>query len=177
MKRFFPFSILFLVLTAACNLSEKEGSFSQEELSWLVYQEGQEMIFTQADSNYLWKVSHRANQEQVKKYYPIEAEVVLQSPEGHLPEINKQFRIYLLKDKTSFKKYLRTGEIYRSLDLIKPLDSVEINGKMFFQVYEILEDTLKHQTEVYRVMYNRDYGILRYDTRAGVHYLAPNNNL
>src|SRR5690606_26786528 len=109
------FSIVFVLFS--CKEERAKGSFSNKELGWLVYAENDSILFrNEAGKTETVHVVHRTDLEQIKQYFPIEAEVILSDIDSV-----KSFRIYLLKDKNAFKRYLRIGEVYRPLDLIKPV--------------------------------------------------------
>ena len=151
--------LLFSILLSACNNEPPKGEFTTDELSWLVYAEKSEAVFsdTASKKKETLKVVFRTELNQIKQYYPIEAEVALSNI-----DTMKSFRIYLLKDQNGFKKYLRIGEVYRSLDIVKPKPEFKIGNTVYKNVYEITEDTTKHKMPIWKVWYNRDKGILQY---------------
>lgn len=151
--------LLFPIIFAACNNEPPKGEFTTDELSWLIYAEKDQAVFTDSVDNKkeILKVVFRTELNQIKQYYPIEAEVALSNI-----DTVKSFRIYLLKDQNGFKKYLRIGEVYRSLDIVNPIAELKIGNTLYKNVYEITEDTTKHKLPIWKVWYNREKGILQY---------------
>ncbi len=153
------YSFILSILFSACSNDTPKGEFTSDELSWLVYTEKSEAVFndTASKKKETLKVVFRTELNQIKQYYPIEAEVALSNI-----DTAKSFRIYLLKDQNGFKKYLRLGEVYRSLDIIKPVAELKIGNTVYKNVYEITEDTTKQQLPVWKVWYNKEKGVLQY---------------
>ncbi len=164
----FVFSILifyFLSMISSCN-QNRMGEFTEEELSWLVYQNHDTLRFKDEFGNqHRLIVDYRNDFSQLKNYYPIEAEIEIFNPDD-----NERFRIYLLKDASSFKRFLRMADVYRPLDLIQPLDSMRIGNRFYHNVYVFTEDTASIQSDVWRVYFNKKHGILRYDKRGDISY-------
>ena len=152
----FFFAIMFLM---ACGGDKIKGEFTSEELSWLVYENDQSVQFQDSlGKKETLNVVFRTNLEQIKQYYPIEAEVALSDIDSV-----KSFRLYLLKDAKDFKRYLRIGEVYRSLDLLKPAAELQIGEKQYKNVYTIVEDTMgKIKPYIWRALYNKEFGIIEY---------------
>lgn len=156
--------LLFLLLLTLLGCEgKKEGEFSEEELSWLVYDEGDTILY-KGNKNLMQAlvVNHRTDLSQIRNYYPIEAEVEMFGPDSE-----EKFRIYLLKDEETFKKYLKVGEVYRSFDFVEPIDSVQVNNLVYNQVYIFTEDTTESHVPVWRVYYNQESGIIKYLKRNG----------
>lgn len=152
--------VLWLIIFAlACNNEPPKGEFTKEELGWLVYNKDDTATFKDSTGKKQENlaVTFRTELNQIKQYYPIEAEVALSDIDSL-----KSFRIYLLKDQNGFKKYIRLGEVYRSLDIVKPVSEVNIGGNTFKDVYVIAEDTVKQKLPIWKVWYNKENGILQY---------------
>jgi hypothetical protein len=151
--------MLLIVLLSACGDDRIKGEFSADELSWLVYQKDQSISFKDStNKNETLNVISRTELGQVKNYYPIEAEVILSDIDSA-----KSFGIYLLKDEKNFKRYLRIGEVYRSLDLIKPTPEIKIGDKVYKEVYTIIEDTTSDKKpHIWRALYTKEAGIIEY---------------
>jgi hypothetical protein len=125
------YSLILSILFSACSNDVPKGEFTTDELSWLVYTEKDQAIFNDSASKKkeVLKVVFRTELNQIKQYYPIEAEVALSNI-----DTAKSFRIYLLKDQNGFKKYLRIGEVYRSLDIVKPVAEFKIGNMPFIKM-------------------------------------------
>jgi hypothetical protein len=176
-----PTQILFLVLTvslfAACKSSNKvEGVFTEEELSWLAYKDGEHLLYQNHDSTgdeVTLFVSAKDNPTQLRTYYPIEAEVVAGNPEH-----GDYFKIYLLKDERDFKRYLKFGDVYRSFDPIEPQAEFKVGDVVYKDVYLFKEDTANGKanriTEVYFV---QGFGVVQYHTHDGRVFQLMNNEL
>jgi hypothetical protein len=150
---------LVMVLLSACKNEPPKGTFSEEELSWLVYQPEDVVIFSDSTGKKKEKLTvvFRTELSQIKQYYPIEAEVALSDIDSL-----KSFRIYLLKDQKSFKKYLRIGEVYRSLDILKPIAEMQLGKTTYKEVYVVTEDTTKQKPAIWKVWFNKEKGVLQY---------------
>jgi hypothetical protein len=157
--KFLFFSLCAIIFLEGCGGDKIKGEFTSEELSWLVYQKDQAVQFSDSvGKNETLKVVFRTDLEQIKQYFPIEAEVALSDIDSV-----KSFRIYLLKDAKDFKRYLRIGEVYRSLDLLKPAAEMKVGEQVYKDVYTIIEDTmLKNKPQIWRALYNRELGIIEY---------------
>lgn len=166
----FIVGISILSLVWACANDRIKGEFTPEELQWLVYDKNQLITFQDSAGRTIqMKVVFRTELEQVRQYYPIEAEVALSDI-----DTIKSFRIYLLKDQHSFKRYLRIGEVYRSLDLIQPLKEVQIGGRTYHEVYIIVEDTtLPKKPYIWRALFNKEKGIIEFTTITNQTYRLP----
>lgn len=150
---------LIIVLLNACKNEPPKGTFSPQELSWLVYKPEDVVAFadTTGKKREQLKVVFRTELSQIKQYYPIEAEVALSDIDSL-----KSFRIYLLKDQNSFKKYLRIGEVYRSLDILKPVAEMQLGKNIYKDVYVVTEDTIKQKPFIWKVWFNKEKGVLQY---------------
>lgn len=166
-SHFIPAFFICALFFCACSCNSRMmGEFTPEELSWLVYSKDDTLVFADASGNkHRLLVDYRSDFSQLKNYYPIEAEIEIFNPDDR-----ERFRIYLLKDVNVFKKYLRISDVYRSFDLQNPVDSVEIAGKLFNSVYVFTEDTAVSKAAVWRVYFNTQHGILRYDKRDETRY-------
>ena len=152
--------ILLSIVLNSCSLSKLEVKFTPDELEWLVYDKGDVITFTNdKGQSETFEVVSRSDQSDLKKYYPIEAEVVIGDT-----SLGEDFRIYLLKDEKSFKRYLRIGEVYRSLDLMEPIHRMEVDGKMLTDVYIIEESTKDLEGNVWQLLFTKEMGIVRYQT-------------
>ena len=166
--KYLLFVIVVVFIFSGCNGS-RMGNFTQEELEWLVYEKSDTLSFSNNGNESKLVVDYRDDFTQVRNYYPIEAEIELFNPEG-----KEQFRIYLLKDEKAFKKFFRLAKVYRSFDLTQPVDTVTVNDKIYTNVYIFQEDTSEIDSDVWRVYFNKDYGVIRYDKRGeGAFELIP----
>ena len=148
-------------LTASCGGGSIDAEFTKKEKEWLVYEQEDTLLFRSPNRDTLQTVvEYISEASQVSKRYPIEAEVMLKGNAG-----KELFRIYLLKDEQNFKKYIRLGQVYRSLDLVQPQDSVEINNHFYNNVYELQQDTSKSNVSIWRVFYNKKHGFLKFETK------------
>lgn len=137
---------------------KKKGSFTKDELAWMVYEANDTLLYKDNyDQYHQLVIDYRTDLNQIKKYYPIEAEV-----EIHSPSEDDHFRIYLIKDEYSFKIFLRMAEVYRPFDLVEPLNTLTINGKTYKDVYVFEENPKDIDSCVWKVYFNKKYGILRY---------------
>jgi hypothetical protein len=154
------FWLLFIAaVMQSCSNEPPKGEFTKEELSWLVYNKADKVLFKDSAGKKQENlaVTFRTELNQIKQYYPIEAEVALSDIDSV-----KSFRIYLLKDQNGFKKYLRFGEVYRSLDIVKPVAKMTIGTTTYNEVYVIAEDTVRQKQPIWKVWYNKESGILQY---------------
>jgi hypothetical protein len=153
------FSLCAALLLTACGGDKIKGEFTSEELSWLVYEKDQTVQFQDSlGKKETLNVVFRTDLEQIKQYFPIEAEVALSDIDSV-----KSFRIYLLKDAKDFKRYLRIGEVYRSLDLLKPTAEITIGEQQYKNVYTVIEDTMgATKPYIWRALYNKEFGIIEY---------------
>ena len=132
----------------------------------MVYNEDATINFRdQHDSVHHLVVDYKTELSQVKSHYPIEAEIEIYSP-----TYAERFRIYLIKDEEIFNKYLRIAEVYRPFHLINPVDSVVVNNELFNQVYIFEEDSSNIQSDVIKVYFNQQFGILKYVKKGEVVY-------
>lgn len=150
------------LLGSSCTYNTKvEGSFTPAELSWLVYDKGEEVSFVnRADSTdkLVYRVIDRTDSQQIKKYYPIEAEMVLRNDDS-----GDELRIFLLKDQMAFKRYIKVGDVYRSLDLVTPQNQVPAGNATFNDVYVVSQDAEAVGTTA-TVYYNQARGFLKLHT-------------
>jgi len=155
----FLFSSFLVATLFSCSSDRIKGEFNADELAWLVYQKGQSVQFKDSTGkSESLQVISRTDLAQIKNYYPIEAEVVLSDIDSA-----KSFGIYLLKDEKNFKRYLRIGEVYRSLDLLKVAPEVKIGDKVHKDVYTVIEDTTSEKKpHIWRALYNKESGIIEY---------------
>jgi hypothetical protein len=157
--------VLYILLAGTflygCWNDKIKGEFTSDELRWLVYEKDQEIEFQDSTGKTSkFKVIFRTDLGQIKQYYPIEAEVALSDIDSL-----KSFRIYLLKDQSSFKRYLRIGEVYRSLDLLTPVSELQIADKTYRNVYVITEDTTQEKKSyIWRALYSKENGIIEFTT-------------
>lgn len=151
---------IFALTLLSCSDEKIKGEFTSEELEWLVYEQGDSIQFVCLDGQeHLLIADSRTEMEQLRDYYPIEAELSL----SHIA-LGEDFKIFLLKDEREFKKYLKIGEVYRSLDLITP-ESVVIEGQQMDEVYVISEDTTESRVDIWQVYFSKQHGIVKYVTR------------
>ena len=165
-----------LMLFASCGSSQQmEGSFTEEELAWLVYQDGDNLLFQNPDSvgdEVTLFVSGVKDPNQIRKYYPIEAEVTLGNPEKE-----DYFKVYLLKDEHDFKRYLKFGEVYRTFDLIQPLEEFKVGDNVYKEVYVFSEDSSAPTSWLREVYFAKDFGVIQYSTKDGREFYLLNNKL
>jgi len=147
---------LLFVISSCKNRSN--AKFTVEELSWLVYKEGDTIRF-QNDQGIKSEllVVYRTDLSRINKFYPIEAEIEIFNPDAH-----EHFRVYMLKDAESFKRYLRVADVYRPFEFIKPFDTISIANKVYNDVYVFEEDTAEIQEGVFKVFFSRTDGIIMY---------------
>ncbi|TVR81169.1 MAG: hypothetical protein EA412_03395 [Chitinophagaceae bacterium] len=158
-----------VLLLVSCSNERIEGSFTKEELAWLVYDKGDTVDFYSKESGEIqFIVTEKTELHQVSNKFPIEAEVLLESDHHNL-----KFKIYLLKDQYSFKRYVRLNHIYRPLDLLKPVETKKIEGLNFFNVYEI-EESSKEETFIQSASFNKQNGFLEFTDSTGVNYIQKN---
>ncbi len=161
------------MLLSACEGNRKtEGSFTVEELSWLVYDDGDHFLFQNPDTvgdEITLFVTGFKDPAQLRNYYPIEAEVTLGNPQK-----GEVFKIYLLKDEMEFKRYLKVGDIYQSFDLVEPLKTFSVGDQNYKDVYVFKSDSAS-DNGVVEVYYARNAGIIQYTTRNGDAYQLLNN--
>lgn len=152
----------------ACDRARIEGSFTQEELDWLVYDEGEEIVFINKEDStdvLTYTVIDKTDTGSIEKFLPIEAEVTIKND-----STDQEFRIYLMKDQKAFKRYIKVGEVYRSLDLVPLQDQVLIGNATYDQVY-ILTETDQSLGQVAELYFNKAFGVLKYVTADNVHYI------
>lgn len=155
--KYLAYVALILSAQSCSKHSKQKGSFTSDELSWLVYKNGDTIKFTKETGvNEQYFVDSRNDFTQLKRYYPIEAEVDILP----LQTSEHKFSIYLLKDHNYFKKYLRIDDVYKSLDLATP-ETVTVKGKKFENVYVIEQDTIEHYF-IRKILYSPSIGILSY---------------
>jgi hypothetical protein len=166
-------SLLFML--SACGGPRKiEGNFSAEELGWLVYNDGDNFLFQNPDSagdEVTLFVTSFKDPAQLRNYYPIEAEVTLSNPEK-----GEVFKLYLLKDETEFKRYLKVDDVYRSFDLVEPIGSFSVGDNAYEDVYVFKADSMANGNTISNVYYARNHGIVQYETYEGKTYQLLNNN-
>lgn len=151
-----------ILMLSACFDSNIKGEFLANELSWLVYQENEVIDFEEIKTKekIQLKVNFKNELSQVKQYFPIEAEVNISNYDSSIV-----FRIYLLKDKNGFKRYLRIHEVYRPLELYQPLNEVKLGKEVYKSVYQLQEDTIKSDAFIWKVFFNEDEGIIQFTDR------------
>lgn len=163
-------------LLMSCGSSHKmEGSFTDEEIAWLVYKDGDNLLFQNPDSigdEVILFVSGQKDPNQVRSYYPIEAEISIGNPEN-----DDYFKLYLLKDERDFKRYLKFGEVYRSFDLIEPLEQYKVGDNVYQEVYLFSEDSSAPNNKIREVYFAKDYGVVQYITKDGREFHLMNNEL
>lgn len=168
--------IAIAALLASCGPGEKlEGSFTDEELSWLVYKDGDNLLFQNPDSigdEVTLFVSSQKDPNQKRTYYPIEAEVTVGNPEQ-----GDYFKVYLLKDERDFKHYLKFGEVYRSFDLIEPLAEYRVGDIVYKDVYLFSEGSSAPSSNMKNVFFAKNYGVVQYTTKDGRDFYLLNNEL
>ena len=150
------------VVLGACSNGRIEGSFTAEELEWLVYDKGENIMFVnKTDSSDIlqYTVIDRTDSEQIKQYYPIQAEVTMRNE-----ATGDEMKIFLLKDQKAFKRYFKIGDVYRSFDLMYPQDQVPILDKTYDGVYVFSEDENNRTGSIAQVFFNKAYGVLQYIT-------------
>ena len=151
--------LLFAVCNISCNGSI-DAEFTAEEKEWLVYDKNDTVRFTsQAQDTLTTVIKYISEAEQVSKRYPIEAEVAL------LTMSNEElFRILLLKDEQNFNKYVRLGNVNRSLKTVSPKDSIPVNGHIYNHVYKFSQDTTKEDLNIWQLYFNKETGFLKFIT-------------
>lgn len=166
----------FLMLMASCGSQSKiEGSFTEEELSWLVYKDGDNLLFQNPDSvgdEIMLFISAPKNPSQLRTYYPIEAEVSLGNPEK-----GDFFKIYLLKDERDFKRYLKFSDTYLSFEVIEPLKAMKIGDVTYQEVYVFKEDSTAAAGNISEVYFCKGHGVVQYSTKDGRNFQLFNNEL
>lgn len=169
-------STIVLALLVSCGSNQKiEGSFTDEEIAWLVYKDGDNLLFQNPDSigdETTLFVSGQKDPNQIRKHYPIEAEVTIGNPEKE-----DYFKVYLLKDEWDFKRYLKFGDVYRSFDLIEPLDEYKVGDNVYREVYVFSEDSSAPLSKIKEVYFAKDYGVVQYTTKDGREFHLLNNEL
>lgn len=151
----------------ACDQARIEGSFTQEELDWLVYDEGDEIVFVNkedATDVLTYKVIDKTDSASMEKYLPIEAEVTMKNDQS-----GQEFRIYLMKDHKAFKRYIKMGDVYRSLDNVPVQNQVLIGEETYDEVY-VLTESAGEVGQIAQLYYNKAFGLLKYVTSDDVHY-------
>lgn len=148
-----------VLIYSSCTYDSKvKGSFTQEELDWLVYDEGEEVLFiNRQDSTdkLIYTVIDRTDSEQIKQYYPIEAEMVMRNE-----DTGDELRVFLLKDQMAFKRYVKVGDVYKSLDLVVPQDQVPAGNATFDNVY-VVSQVDGDQGNTATVYFNKTNGFLK----------------
>jgi len=141
--------------------SAEEAHFNEEELEWLVYEANDTLRFqSPAGKGQLLVVDNKTELSQIKDHYPIEAELDLVDTTGRV-----WFKLYLLKDKSLFKKYFRAGDVYRNLELIDPIASLQLGERQYQQVYVIIEDTTTSDADPWKVYFNKTLGVVGFEMR------------
>ncbi|CAN5284911.1 hypothetical protein BH09BAC1_BH09BAC1_01410 [soil metagenome] len=175
---FLILSVLWF-FTACKGPGRVEGTFTDEELSWLVYKDGDNLLFQNLDSigdEVTLFVSAMQMPTQLRTYYPIEAEVVASNPEqvGY-------FKVYLLKDERNFKRYLKFGDVYRSFDPIEPMQEFKVGDVTYKEVYLFKGDstatTVIGNNHIGEIYFAKEYGVVQYNTLDGRVYHLLNNEL
>lgn len=168
--------IFISVLWVSCGGNQKaEGSFTEDEISWLVYNDGDNLLFQNPDSTgdeITLFISGQKDPAQLRNYYPIEAEVTVGNPER-----GDYFKIYLLKDERDFKRYLKFGEVYRSFDLIEPLAEYKVGDVVYKEVYLFKEDSTTRLSKISEVYFAKNFGVVQYSTTDGRNFQLLNNEL
>jgi hypothetical protein len=168
--------ILASILVSSCGGNgKKEGSFTNEELGWLVYNDGDNVLFQNPDSagdEVTLFISGQKDPAQLRNYYPIEAEVT-----GGNPEQGDYFKVYLLKDELEFKRYLKIGEVYRAFDLIEPIQEYKVGDILYKDVYIFKEDSTNAASKINEVYFAKGYGVVQYNTKDGRSYQLLNRKL
>lgn len=176
MRSIFILFIGAVTTLASCGSSQKmEGSFSEEEIAWLVYKDGDNLLFQNPDSigdEITMFVSGQKDPNQIRTYYPIEAEVTVGNPEE-----GDYFKVYLLKDERDFKRYLKFGEVYRSFDLIEPLEQFKVGDNIYQEVYVFSEDSSVPSSKIKEVYFAKGFGVVQYTTNDGREFHLFNNEL
>lgn len=141
----------------SCSQEREKGFFTESEIAWLVYEEGDTIpFFSEQLGTVQFHVTEKTEYSRVSKEFPIEAEVTLKSLKHDF-----LLKIYLLKDSRDFKKYVRLNHVYRSLDLLSPEPKWEMDHKVFRDVFEIAEDTTRNGLKIHNARFNKDHGFLK----------------
>ncbi len=160
----------------SCGNNRKvEGSFTEEELSWLVYKDGDNILFQNPDSigdEVTLFISGHKDPAKLRNYYPIEAEVTVGNPEK-----GEYFKVYLLKDELEFKRYLKFGEVYRAFDLIEPLAEYKVGDIVYKEVYVFKEDSTNTDSKISEVYFAKGLGVVQYNTKDGGNFHLHNNQI
>ncbi len=163
-------------MLASCGSGQQmKGSFTEDELSWLVYNDGDHLLFQNPDSigdEVTLFISSQKDPNQIRNYYPIEAEVTVGNPEQ-----GDYFKVYLLKDERDFKRYLKFGELYRSFDLIEPLAAYKVGDIVYKEVYVFSEDSNSLANKISNVYFAKDFGVVQYTTKDGREFHLLNSEL
>ncbi len=151
-----------------------EGAFTEEELSWLVYNDGDHLLFQNPDSvgdEVTLFVTAQQSPIQKRSYYPIEAELAVSNPEQ-----GDYFKVYLLKDEREFKRYLKFDDVYRSFDPIEPMAELKVGDVTYKEVYLFKKDSTDVSSgRVGEVYFAKGYGVVQYNTQDGRVFQLLNN--
>lgn len=151
--------LLFAICSVSCN-GNIDAEFTAEEKEWLVYDKNDTIRFTsEAQDTLTTVIEYISEAEQVSKRYPIEAEVALVTMGGE-----ELFRILLLKDEQNFNKYVRLGNVNRSLKTVSPEDSIPVNGHIYNNVYRFRQDTTKGDPDIWQLYFNKENGFIKFIT-------------
>ena len=151
---------LFFTLTILGSCGQfQQGQFSDQELAWLVYDLEEEVVFTNNKNDTLnLIVNFKTELSQINHNYPIEAELsIADSTE------NVWFKIYLLKDQTSFKKYMKCAAVYRDLDNATLLTDTTLAGKKYGRILLIEEERSDDQDDITRVFFHQGDGVVQFE--------------
>ena len=83
----------------------------------------------------------------------------------------------MLKDEHDFKRYLKFGEVYRSFDLIEPLEQYKVGDNFYKEVYVFSEDSSAPLKNIKEVYFAKNFGVVQYTTKDGREFHLLNNEL
>lgn len=169
--------VLSLCFLAGCKGEVKiEGSFTEEELSWLAYKDGDNLLFQNVDSvgdEVTMFISGTEQPTQLRTYYPIEAEITASNPEQ-----GECFKVYLLKDEREFKRYIKFGDVYRPFEPVEPLAQLKVGEQTYNEVYLFKEDSISSGSQkINEVYYAKGFGVVQYVTHDGRVFQLSNNHI
>lgn len=169
--------LFFCLLLAACGGEVRiEGSFTEEELGWLAYKDGDNLLFQNVDSvgdEVTMFIAGTQQPTQLRTYYPIEAEITAGNPEQ-----GEYFKLYLLKDEREFKRYIKFGDVYRPFEPIEPLAQLKVGDQEYQEVYVFKEDSISTGSQkINEVYYAKGYGVVQYITHDGRVFQLSNNHI
>ena len=127
-------------------------------MAWLIYDENDSITFVNNKAEeLLLGVEFKTELSQVNEVYPIEAEISVADSAGY-----QWFKIYLLKDGSSFKKYIKCGSVYRDLDNAKTMTDATIAGKQYARLLLIEEEKPEDDDDIAQVIFHQGEGVVQF---------------